>query len=203
MKTINETLDQVSQNRTQQSSLNTSANSKDRQKLNAIVWQVLLSRKLVTAPVDSVDYKVFISDMADLTDSQMKAGLEATKNFTGFFTFPAFRELCHVTPQSLGLPDARQAYFEACTKGTPWERQNWSHAAVYAAARETGRFELHSMTEREAFPLFSMNYSKMVDRVINGEDLNLPTAKVIAEKIPQFLTPEQNKERLSKLKNML
>ena len=147
--------------------------------------------------------QVWANGLNDLSESKIRMGVANAHNFTGYFNLPAFREMCQVSPAALGLPEARQAYFEACTKGTPWERPNWSHAAVYAAARETGRFELHSMTEREAFPLFSMNYSKMVDRVINGEDLNLPTAKVIAEKIPQFLTPEQNKERLSKLKNML
>jgi len=147
--------------------------------------------------------QTWAAGLSDLSEGQIRMGLVNAKDFREYFNLPAFRDLCKVSPQALGLPEAKLAYIEACQKATPWERQGWSHAAVYAAARETGRFELHSLTEKEAFPLFKLNYEKMIERVVNGEDLNLPTQKVIAEKIPQFLTPDQNKERIEKLKAML
>jgi hypothetical protein len=33
-------------------------------------------------------------DVADLTDAQLKTGIDLAKDFVGFFTIPAFRELC-------------------------------------------------------------------------------------------------------------
>lgn len=168
-----------------------------------MVWQVLLSRKLVTAPVGSVDFKVFEADTADLSDVKLRMGMLTCKDFTGFFTFPAFRELCDMTPEKAGMPDVRLAYVEACRKPTPWDQQEWSHSAVYAAARETTLFEIRNTTEKECLPLFKLNYEKMVERVINGESLDLPVQKAIADKPPQYLSKDENLSRLAKLKASL
>ncbi len=85
----------------------------------------------------------------------------------------------------------------------PWDRQQWSHAAVYAAALETGQFELQTYTERDCFPLFSLNYAKMVERAIAGEDLRQPVTKALPEKIPEYLSKDENKSRLAKIKELL
>jgi hypothetical protein len=173
--------------------------SAKRRMLLANVWQVLLSRRLVTDPVGSDAYKVFERDMADLSDAQIRAGMDRAKDFTGFFTFPAFRELCHVKPEDLGLPNAKQAYIEACNKPLPWERQKWSHAAVFHAARETGRFELHSFTESQFFPLFRANYEAMCKRAMEGESLDMPVARMLPERVPQPVSKEEAKRRCASI----
>ncbi len=53
-----------------------------------------MGRRLVSEPVGSDEFRVFEMDTADLSDYQLKLGMEGSKNFTGFFTVPAFRELC-------------------------------------------------------------------------------------------------------------
>ena len=168
----------------------------------ALVWSVLLNRRLVTEPVGSLQHKQFESDMADLSEAQLRIGMERAKSFTGFFTLPAFRELCHVKPEDFGMPDPHAAYVEACNKRGA--EANWSHPAVYWAGVETGWFELRSMTEREIFPLFKRNYETVCERAINGEPLNLTVQKAITDShTPVFLTPEQNKRKLAALKEML
>ncbi len=168
-----------------------------------MVWQVLLSRRLVSAPIGSIEYRTFESDMSDLSETQLNTGMERAKDFTDFFTFPAFRELCRVSAEDLGLLSTKQAYIEACNKQIPWERQEWSSAAVYRAAVETGRFQLHTLTERECFPLFKVNYETMCDRLMNGEVLDVPVRKMLPESVPNPTPPDVAKAHLSRLKGML
>lgn len=157
----------------------------------------------MSAPVGSIEYRTFENDMADLSEMQLNQGMERAKDFTDFFTFPAFRELCRVTPEDMGLKTAKSAYIEACNMPLPWERGNWSSGAVYYAARETGRHELHSMTEREIFPLFKTNYETMCARVLAGEVLDRPVQKALPETVSNPTPPEVAKVRLAALKEML
>jgi hypothetical protein len=141
--------------------------------------------------------------MADLSEMQLNTGMARAKDFTDFFTFPAFRELCRVTAEDLGLKNAKAAYIEACNMPLPWERGSWSSGAVFHTARETGRFELHTLTERECFPLFATNYETMCARVLAGEKLDRPVQKALPETVPNPTTPEVAKVRLAALKGML
>lgn len=208
MKSINSLLNQpegsVSQILKREPTGTTSPNFSAKHRMTvANIWQVLLSRRLVNSPVGSDAYKVFEADTADLSEAQLRHGMEAAKDFTGFFTFPTFRELCRPDAKALGLPEAKQAYIEACNKPLPWERQKWTHAAVYLAAREAGRFELHTLTERDAFPLFRANYETMCKRVMNGDNLEVPVQRMLPESVPQPVSREEGKARCAALKEML
>jgi hypothetical protein len=202
MDNVTSILDRVNPNLTNKPS-ETISQSLQRKTLIALVWQVLLSRRLVSAPVGSIEYRTFESDMADMSEAQLNRGKEAAKDFTGFFTFPAFRELCRANPEDLGLRTAKHAYIEACNMPTPWSHANWSSPAVHHAAKETGQFELHSGTERDIFPLFKANYEKMCARVMSGESLDLPVTKLLPETVPNPTPPEEAKKHLSRLKGML
>ena len=68
----------------------------NRKSLIAGCWQVLLSRKLVSDPVGSDSYKVFERDMADVPQAGIAQGLQRSRDFVGFFTFPAFRDMCRM-----------------------------------------------------------------------------------------------------------
>lgn len=157
----------------------------------------------MSAPVGSIEHRTFESDMADLSETELNKGMERAKDFTDFFTFPVFRELCRITPEDMGLKQAKAAYIEACNMPLPWERGNWSSGAVFHAARETGRFELHTLTERECFPLFKTNYEAMCARVLAGEKLDRPVQKALPETVPNPTPPEIAKQHLARLKGML
>jgi hypothetical protein len=157
-----------------------------------------VNRKLL--PSDTETIRQWRADLCDFSSAQIRAGVQRTKDFTGFFTLPAFRALCRQTPDDFGLPDTETAYREACCKALPWGHQTWSHAAVYAAARETGCVELGSMTERECLPLFRRNYDAMCARVLAGERFDMPVQRSLSVNVTVFNTREQNKNRLAELR---
>lgn len=158
----------------------------------------------MTESVGSSAHMQFERDMADLTDQQLAIGLERTKTFTGFFTTPAFRELCALKPEDFGLPDAHKAYIEAATADGQRDRARWSHAAVYHAARETGWFELRTGTEREVYPLFRRNYEAMCARVMAGEQLELPVQRALPPSVePRPLPAVEAKRRCAGLRALL
>ncbi len=70
-----------------------------------------------------------------------------------------------------GLKDPLQAYQEACNAEPQTMAYNWSHVAVYLAARETGWMTLRGEEQKIAFPQFERNYSAFCERVLVGEDL--------------------------------
>jgi hypothetical protein len=162
--------------------------------------------KLLTAPTDaalSEIYRTWARELSDLPEFAIRFGLSRCKDFKGWFSLPAFRELCHASAKDLGMPDPHAAYLEAARADGPRDRIRWSHPAVYHAACETGWFELRSMTEKECFPLYRRNYEAMVARVMAGEELSTPVQKVIPASIPQYLTTDENLARMAKLKELL
>ncbi len=141
--------------------------------------------------------------LSDLPVPALRMGMHKVKNFTGFMTLPAFRELCTVTPADFGMTDPHSAYIEACNK-LGAENAHWTHPAVYHAAVETGWFNLRTSTEKEVYPLFRRNYETMCSRVIAGESLDMPVQRALpSSATPVFLTPEQNKRRCASLKELL
>ena len=93
MQPINNLLDKRGASGTTKPSETTLQDSM-RKRITAACWQVLLGRRLVTDPVGSDAFRVFEMDVSDLSDEQLKTGLDLAKDFVGYFTIPAFRELC-------------------------------------------------------------------------------------------------------------
>jgi hypothetical protein len=145
-------------------------------------------------------YQVWGASLSDFSETAIKRALIKSQDVNGFFNLPAFRELCRVKPQDLGLPDAQTAYREACT--APQGNQHWSHPAVYHAADQTGWFELRSRTEREIFPLFELNYSRMVDKVMAGESLDVQLQKALPEKVFVPASEQAAQDAMSRINAM-
>ncbi len=142
--------------------------------------------------------------MADLTEAQLKNGVERVKDFTDYFSFPAFRELCKSDDFSAhGLPAVNAAYREACFAPSPKHKHKWSHPAVFHAGVATGWFELHSFPTDQIFQVFERNYSELCRRVLSGEDITVPVPKALPETVSVVLTPEQNQERMASLRESL
>jgi hypothetical protein len=148
-------------------------------------------------------YSTWADGLADLPESAIRFGLKRCRDFKGWFSLPAFRELCKVTATDLGMPDPHTAYLEAARADGPKDRIKWSPPAVYRAGCETGWFELRNMTEKECFPLFKRNYEIMIQRVLDGEQLTAPIQKVIPAAIPNPCTQAEGLARVAKLKELL
>jgi hypothetical protein len=156
--------------------------------------------KLLTA--DPGAYRVWSEGLADLPVPAIRMGMRKVKNFTGFLSLPAFRELCRITPQDLGLPETRDAMSEACC-AQDWQTHNWTHPAIYHAAYSVGSYDMRHMTSRELFPLFDVAYQQVVRRVLAGESLEVPAFKALPESVHVLASEESARAKLARIKELL
>jgi hypothetical protein len=90
-------------------------------------------------------------------------------------TLHRFLEFCREARlEHAGLPDAHEAYREACLARTPKHAQSWSHPAVYHAGKRSDWHFLASTPEHTAFPVFRRYYDAVCDEIAAGETLSLP-----------------------------
>ena len=108
--------------------------------------------------------------------------------------------LKYLGANALGLPDARDAYREACLAPSPKLEQRWSHPAVYLAGAASDWFFLNSQTEKTAFPVFEKHYRELCERVARGETLRMPTVPALPEQIHQPMTAEQRHAAMEALR---
>jgi hypothetical protein len=99
--------------------------------------------------------------------------------------------LKYLGANALGLPEARDAYREACLARSPKVEQSWSHPAVYLAGAASDWFFLASQTEKTALPVFEKHYNALCERVARGEVLVMPKVAALPERIHQPMTAEQ------------
>lgn len=128
----------------------------------------------------------------------MRAAEKAVKESTFLPNVHEVLARCDVA-EVLGLPNAYAAYIEACRAPTPKKDFAWSHPAVYYAGRASDWFLLANETEARAFPVFQRNYDILLQRLQNGEELELEVAKAIPEKIERPLDNQEQKQRLASL----
>lgn len=100
----------------------------------------------------------------------------------------------------LGVPDTHAAYVEACRAPSPKAEYNWTHPAVYYAGRASDWFMLANEPEQIAYPVFERNYSLLLDRIRNGEELNIDLPKAIPERIER---PLERKEQAQNLRDLM
>jgi hypothetical protein len=168
-----------------------------------MVWGVLLSRRLVSEQVGSTAYRVFENDMADITDKQLRHGMEKAKDFTGFFTTPAFRELCRISMADLGLPDPRKAMYEACKAPYPKDQYPWSHPIVYRTGCAVGWWEVSNLSEFDLWKLWETAYEELAKRIMNGESIELPVLKKLPQQVFVPAKKEHARSALDKIKAMI
>ena len=102
--------------------------------------------------------------------------------------------------RAMGLPDAREAYREACLAPSPKIEQPWSHPAVYLAGSSSDWFLLNSKSERETWPVFEKHYRELCERVVQGEKLQLPEMHALPAEIHTTMTPEQRQAAVAALR---
>ncbi|HSC75095.1 MAG TPA: replication protein P [Pseudomonadales bacterium] len=109
--------------------------------------------------------------------------------------------LKYLGANALGLPDARDAYREACLAPSPKVEQRWSHPAVYLAGAASDWFFLASQTEKVALPVYEKYYRALCERVAQGEVLQLPVVPALPERISQPMTAEQRHAAMQALRS--
>lgn len=112
-------------------------------------------------------------------------------------------DLCKNGMSLYGLPSAHDAYLEACRAPSPKSAQEWTHPAVFLAGRATGWFELGSQPEAQIYPLFEHHYSQLMQKVLDGEELDIDAPTPIPQELSTPLSNEENQSRLQVLKKAL
>lgn len=145
--------------------------------------------------------KLWFSHLSHLSPRQIIFATDRAIKESEFL--PTVKGILKYCDDALGLPDAHQAYIEACNAASPKLENSWSHPAVYLAGQQSDWFFLASNAEAKAFPIFKEHYEALCQRVIRGEQLSLPETKALPETISTPLTNEQRKERMKSLREEL
>jgi len=135
-----------------------------------------------------------------LTRQQIAKGLDRAKR-REFMPGPGvLAELCKPHPEDFGMPSAQAAYLEACRQlaKSPQYRK-WTHPGVYIAYVATTAYVLKSETERQAFPKFEREYQAVINRVMAGEQLQVPKAERIDEPKNKPLSRREQMAQIKKL----
>ncbi|MEH6557527.1 MAG: replication protein P [Oceanicoccus sp.] len=148
--------------------------------------------------------QLWAKTLSDLAPERIVAATRrAIKESEYLPTLHTIRKFSEPVPEELGLPDAYNAYLEACRAATPKMEQRWTHPAVYLAGSASDWFFLANSIETRAFPVFKRNYEILCERVMRGERLDLPVHKAIPETINPSLSNEERKERMHTLRQEL
>ena len=139
--------------------------------------------------------------LQDVTPEQIEAGFISVLRSGDKYppNLKTFRSACFDISR-YGLPDADQAYDEAARHCHDYKHHNWSHEAVYKALLDVGVSVLREMPERDTKPLFATRYQVICEMVIAGKPLNVELPKMIASRVPNFLTEAENQKRMDKMR---
>lgn len=148
--------------------------------------------------------QLWLNTLCDLSPERIAAGTKRAIRESEYLpTLHTIRRFCDPSPEELGVPDAYNAYLEACRAPSPKAQQHWSHPIVYLAGNASDWFFLASSSESRAFPVYRRNYEILVERLLQGEKLEVPVPRAIPASIPQPLSAEENRERMKALREQL
>ena len=111
---------------------------------------------------------------------------------------------CQQQFSAFGLPDALDAYREACNAPSPKNIYAWSHPAVYFAGKASDWFLMSSEPEGRMLPRFETHYQKLCERVLNGEQLLVPAPKLIPDSVPsKVLAADEQHEKMEAMRKKI
>lgn len=146
--------------------------------------------------------QLWLHSLSDLPTARLRAGVRrAIKSAPYLPSLQSLRAHCEPSPTELGVPDVNVAYVEACRAPSPKSAHDWSHPIVYHAGRATDWHFLASTPENRALPLFRRHYEILLERLLNGESLDLPIIKALPEEVSTPLSAEQRRVRLQQLRD--
>lgn len=137
---------------------------------------------------------------------QIRFGIEQCRKVGSDFapSVGKFIQLCQPTPEMLGLPTLESAFREASRNAHPAMagQANWSHDAVWHAAKESGFESLNRLETSLARKLFERNYVITLRRLVEGLPLQqMPLA--LPARVEGRRTPEVGKGALAQLRATL
>lgn len=134
---------------------------------------------------------------------QLQFGLMRARQLSkGFIPSPGtFIEWCQPSPEMLGLPPLAAAFREACRNAHPAMagRAEWSHDAVWHAAKECGFESLNTLARDLSAKLFERNYAIATRRLAAGQPLQKMPLALPAE-VKSRSTPEVGRAALAALR---
>lgn len=114
-------------------------------------------------------------DFRRLTARQIKNGLTRACKGEWLPSIGRLIECCQPDLKEMGLPDAEQAWQEACNHSHEVIQHRWSHEAVYLAGRRVGWHAIRSaggdIQVQRLKKIFTDAYQQLVDDTIRGADL--------------------------------
>ena len=148
--------------------------------------------------------QLWLYALSDLPPARLRAGVRRAIRGSDYLpSLHALRGFCSPQPSELGLPEAYAAYIEACRAPSPKAAHHWSHPIVYRAGGASDWFFLANSPESQAFPVFKRNYELLLERVLNGEELDVPLPKALPQEVQRPLSQEERKQRMKKLRDEL
>lgn len=114
-------------------------------------------------------------DFRRLTARQIRNGLTTACKGEFLPSMGRLIQCCQPDLREMGLPDAEQAWQEACNHSHEVIQHRWSHEAVYLAGRRVGWHAIRSaggdIQVQRLRKIFSDSYQQLVDDTIRGADL--------------------------------
>lgn len=152
-------------------------------------------------------YKTWVSALSDLKAGQLKRGLERCVREGGNWppSLPQFRKWCNATPEDLGLLPEYLAFKEAADHAAAPADHQWSHPAVYVAARESGFYNLRTMPTTQASKIFGQCYAHVCRLVMEGSDFSgeIPKALPAPDDVFMPSSPEVVRANINEIKKKL
>lgn len=141
------------------------------------------------------------------SDHQLQIGLSKARRSDSPFwpSIGQFIKWCQPNPEDFGLPSPEQAFREASKNSHPSATNSrWSHQVVYISAREVGAFELSNLPRDKSWPIFERAYNIVVQRVLNGENLDVQIPKALPKRsAPRRASPAVVRRHIEHLRKML
>lgn len=191
MRTLNQLLDSVTRETGQQGQQTKHSEAPTLEFLKAVLQE--LTRMGLLNSVSPELYQSWARNLADLDERSIKNGLKKARDFKGFFTLPAFRELCRFQPEDFGIPTCRDAY-EIIYKTQFGKNGDLGHPVVLFAMRECGTYEMQSLSETECYRRFEYYFDAVAKRFMNGEKMEIPVVQAIPAKVERPRTEQELQE---------
>lgn len=130
--------------------------------------------------------------LIDVPWKLIQNGIEKCKRELEWPPNPAqFIKICKFKAEDVGAPPFEDAYKEACNLGkdilqdcqSGYKRtigKEWSHAAIYQAYKSVEGWQFIT-DEKAKRTIFSTKYDLMIERIVNGEQLEKPERTLAIE----------------------
>lgn len=148
--------------------------------------------------------RLWLDALSGFTPETILSGAkQAIENCEYLPSLKRMLDCCHDAMARHGIPDVRAAFLEACERGSPKLEQPWTHPVVYLAGKDSDWFFLANNPERSTFPVFEKHYSRWVDRISRGEQVQLPPLPELPGPTQMNMSAAERQAALRRLRSEL